>query len=377
MPWAGINRMTSDVKSEQILDPFAENYAEARRKFIQHIPLSNSYPCEAKGPASESLFTDVGYLGAHDAQNLLVLISGTHGVEGYCGSASQISFLQDKLHLSLPPSTGVLFIHALNAYGFAWDRRVTQEGCDLNRNFIDFSKPVPENPGYVELADAIVPPDLTEESLLKARQAILEYEQLHGPEARQRAISSGQYTHPNGMFYGGIKPTSAHKILEQIAIDFDLANRKNVIVIDYHSGLGPYGYGELQCEAVTGQDGYERAKRIFGESVTSPEIGTSTAAALHGCQAEFWEQLLGDKHVYVCLEYGTYEVERVLAALRDDHWLFSYSPQDADSELGKKIRRNAKECSYPQADDWKEMIIKRSREVHLQAISAFECMTPN
>nr|WP_253075731.1 DUF2817 domain-containing protein [Bradyrhizobium sp. 139] len=75
------------------------------------------------------MFTDVAYFGSPDARKLLILISGTHGPEGYHGSAAQLLFLRAKLHEQLPPSTAVLFIHALNCYGFAWDRRSTAEGA--------------------------------------------------------------------------------------------------------------------------------------------------------------------------------------------------------------------------------------------------------
>mgnify|MGYP001003423369 CR=1 FL=1 len=34
----------------------------------------------------------------------------------------------------------MLFIHAINPFGFSWCRRVTEEGCDLNRNYLDFSE---------------------------------------------------------------------------------------------------------------------------------------------------------------------------------------------------------------------------------------------
>ena len=40
----------------------------------------------------------------------------------------------------------VLYVHALNPYGFSWWRRTTHENVDLNRNFHDFSKPLPRNP---------------------------------------------------------------------------------------------------------------------------------------------------------------------------------------------------------------------------------------
>ncbi|TGT53188.1 DUF2817 domain-containing protein, partial [Mesorhizobium sp. M2E.F.Ca.ET.166.01.1.1] len=100
------------------------------------------------GPSGEALYTDAAYFGPADAKKLLVLVSGTHGPEGYIGSAAQLLFLRAKFHERLPSSTAVLFVHALNCYGFAWDRRVTAEGVDLNRNFVDFSKPLPSNPGY-------------------------------------------------------------------------------------------------------------------------------------------------------------------------------------------------------------------------------------
>jgi len=34
---------------------------------------------------------------------------------------------------------------------------VTEEGNDLNRNFVDHTKPYPHNPGYEEIADAVGP----------------------------------------------------------------------------------------------------------------------------------------------------------------------------------------------------------------------------
>src|SRR6184192_139570 len=140
--------MNLDAVLQEIPHTFSGSYAQARQKFLTAAPSAVAYPCSATGPAGEALGTDAAYFGDPDARKLVVIVSGTHGPEGYSGSAAQLLFLRAKLHAKLPPSTGVLLVHALNAYGFAWDRRVTEEGCDLNRNFIDFSNPVPPNPGY-------------------------------------------------------------------------------------------------------------------------------------------------------------------------------------------------------------------------------------
>lgn len=350
---------------------FARTYAEARQKFLTAAPKAQAYPCSAKGPSGEALFTDVAYLGPPDAKKLLVLISATHGPEGYCGSAGQLVFLQSKLAKSLPRSTGVLLIHALNCYGFAWDRRVTAEGCDLNRNFVDFSDPLPANPGYEELAEYLVPSDISEEAIRRADAAIAAYATAHGELALRLARQAGQYTRPGGVFYGGTQPTEARRTLEQIARDFDVAARDQVIIVDYHCGLGPYGYGEVQIEEISGLDGHERAVKIFGECATTPIIGTSAATAVHGCQDELWERALGDRHVYVCFEFGTfpwYGGTRDL--IRNDHWLFQYRPEAANSELGRQIRNATKEYFYPQGLDWKEMVASRSHMVHRQALEA-------
>lgn len=349
---------------------FSDTYLEARQKFLAAAPKSRPYPCSIAGPSGEALFTDVAYYGPSDANRLLVLVAGTHGAEGYCGSAAQLAFLRAKLEEQLRASTAVLMVHALNCYGFAWDRRVTAEGCDLNRNFIDFSKPVPPNPGYEELAEHFVPADRTPEGMRRAEAAIAGYRSKHGELKFRQARTSGQYTRPGGMFYGGTGPTEARKTLERIAADFDVAAREKVVIIDYHTGLGPYGYGELQCEQPSGLAGYERAVKIFGTSVTSPDLGTSSAIALHGTQDEFWERALGDRHTYIALEYGTYSVERAREVLGKDHWLFMYRPEDSNSELGRQIRKAVKHHYYPQDADWKEMIIWRAHQVHRQAIQA-------
>ena len=69
-------------------------------------------------------------------------MSGTHGVEGYCGSGIQIGFLKEGLFAELPDDMSVVLLHAMNPYGFSNDRRVNEDNVDLNRNFLDFAAPI-------------------------------------------------------------------------------------------------------------------------------------------------------------------------------------------------------------------------------------------
>ena len=48
-----------------------------------------------------------------------------------------------------------ILTHAHNPWGFANALRCTEENVDLNRNFIDFEKPLPSNPNYPLVHEAI------------------------------------------------------------------------------------------------------------------------------------------------------------------------------------------------------------------------------
>src|SRR5258708_37200548 len=139
---------------------FSESYAEARAKFCSAAAdaggaLRSWLNPKAKGPNGELLYLDTARFGPADATNMLVLISSTHGVEGHCGSGAQIAWLRTGGPTKLPNGTGASLIHAINPYGFAWTRRVTEDNVDLNRNFVDHDKGYPRNDGYLAIANAI------------------------------------------------------------------------------------------------------------------------------------------------------------------------------------------------------------------------------
>ncbi|WGD51138.1 DUF2817 domain-containing protein [Bradyrhizobium sp. CB1650] len=369
--------MSFDLFQQAALAAFSDNYLEARRKFVEAAPDSKAYPCTLVGPSGEPLFTDVAYFGRRDARKLLVLISGTHGVEGYCGSAAQLMFLKGEFHRRLPASTGVLFIHALNCWGFAWDRRDTAEGCDLNRNFVDFSEPLPQNPGYEELFEHLVPVDLSEEGIHRAEAAIATYRSMHTDVEFRTARGRGQYTRPGGAHYGGTGPTEARLTLERIVADFELAARDHVVIMDYHTGSGPYGYGEVGCASKLPEPGqqtdsgvYERALSIFGPSLMTADMGHTAGVPSYGTQAQFWQRALGSQQTYVFVEFGTYDWERFKRKEgRFAKIVFNLS-RAADPDVDRQLRLVSKRYFYPQHLDWQEMVLTRSHQLHRQAMKA-------
>ncbi|MHB1249994.1 MAG: DUF2817 domain-containing protein, partial [Polaromonas sp.] len=142
---------------------FSTRYATARVKFLEAAAAAGmelrAYEHPLKGRDGETLALDVALDGAPDAERLFIISSACHGVEGYCGSGVQVHAAHDAGWRAKAREAGVavLYIHALNPYGFSHVRRTTHENVDLNRNFQDFSQPLPVNAAYREIHPLLLP----------------------------------------------------------------------------------------------------------------------------------------------------------------------------------------------------------------------------
>lgn len=343
---------------------FSSTYAEAREKFLaacaeRSLKVDSRLNPNAKGAQGEDLYTDIARIGRVDAPKVLVLTSATHGVEGYCGSGAQVGLLREGYFADLPDDTAVLFIHAMNPYGFSHDRRVTEDNVDLNRNFMDFSG-LPTAPGtYADIHAHILPEDWDGAAKQAADKAIAAYIESHGLTAFQAAASEGQYHFDDGIFFGGARPTWSNKMFAAVMKDYATHATKTAF-LDFHTGLGPYGYGELIMDGTPGQKA--RAREWYGDQVTDPEAGTSTSASLTGTLWHGTIDALPDTEItFIVIEYGTYKITRVLEAVRGDNWL--YQKGEVRSDLGAAIKREIRDTFYPDKDDWKEMVWSRAVEV--------------
>ena len=350
-------------------EAFAADYSEARRKFRDAATdtgaVLSAYDLSARGPAGEALATDVARIGPADAPNILMTVSATHGAEGFCGSGIQVASFRAVVP-ALPPGTALLAVHAINPYGFAWLRRVTEENVDLNRNFVDHAATLPENRGYDELAEAICPEEWTDASLAAAQIRLDAYAAERGAAALQKAMSGGQYRYADGIFYGGAAPTLARRRLERIAADH-LGHAKRVALIDFHTGLGPYGYGEPIVMHAAGSPGLRRTYAWYGENVTNPNLGTSSSAELCGDNLSAFDTMLaGIEFTGMALEYGTLSKREVIDAVRADNWL--HTRGKLDSLKGKALKRQMRDAFYCDADDWKSMLIEQGVARQRQAL---------
>ena len=350
---------------------FSSDYGRARQAFLaaaeQAGATLSSYAHPLRGPQADVLATDVAWLGASDAPTVLVLLSATHGVEGFCGSAVQVDFLNHSV--PLPEGVAILLVHAINPYGFAWQRRVTEDGVDLNRNYLDYAHLLPLNEGYDALADAIVPASLDVETVADCDARLAAYLDQHGREAYERALSGGQYDYPDGLFYGGCSPSWSRLTSERIIAEFQLSQRQRVALIDLHTGIGPFGYGEAICDHPPGSIGVAIARHWYGDRLTEPALGTSVSVAKHGLSDYGWMHLIGEPLVFIALEFGTFPFENMMQVLRADHWLHAQGNVDWQAAQSRAFKAAIRNHFYPDRPDWQQMVLSQSRHCIAAAVA--------
>ena len=351
-------------------DWFSASYGEARGKFLAAAQaagaVEGSYKHPLKGPDGGDLAMDLAYLGPDDASRVLVTSSATHGIEGFCGSGCQIGFLESGLHNELPAGLGVLHVHAHNPHGFAHQRRVTEDNVDLNRNFIDFSQPLPENPAYDEVHPWLVPSDWDGPARDAADAAIAQFIEQNGIFAFQAAVSTGQHGHPDGLFYGGQSPTWSRRTIEEVA-QTHLDRRSHIGLIDFHTGLGPRGHGELISVDVPGGAEHQRTVAWYGDEVRTPASGDSVSADVQGTLEGGYHGVLPNTEcTIIAIEYGTLPPEQVLQSLRADNWLHLHG--DVDSAMGKGIKREVRAAFYGEDSEWNEMVWERGLDIARKTI---------
>jgi len=350
---------------------FASSYAQAREQFLAasaDIGVAvDSHVIEGHlGLAGETLATDVVRLGAASARKLMVITSGTHGVEGFCGSAAQIALLRDPGAQALlaKSDVAILVVHAINPYGFSYLSRTNEDNVDLNRNSIDYAQALPVNAAYDGLHALLVPKEWPPTP--DNARAISDYIERNGRDAYQAALTTGQHTHADGMFYGGVQATWStrllHTLLERHATDAD-----HIAWIDFHTGLGPYGHGEKICAGQVTAAELARARDWWGADLASPLDGTTVASNVAGPLLDIPRRFSSRvQATAMAIEYGTVPLIDMLHMLRADTWL-RQNPQ-APKETVAAIRRQIRDAFYFEDDVWRGMILGQARAAILQGI---------
>jgi hypothetical protein len=358
--------------SDGIAADFAPDYVAARERFLRlarergariHTTLLPHH----RGYRGETLAIDVAVLGAPQARQVLLMHGGSHGMEGLCGSGILCGLLRtgfERVQAALEADMKVVLLHALNPWGFSWCRRVNEDNIDLNRNFLDFSRPAPPDPDYA-LAHSLLFPDTwpPDEAHLKRMQAVIDE---RGADWWQYAVSHGQRLHPEGMFFAGHAPAWSNLVLRE-TLRREVRGAQTLHWIDLHTGLGPSGHGEKIYGGLNDPICVQRARSCWGKEVTSTFEGSSTSALIFGMAGQAaWDECPDTLYTGIALEYGTVPFPQVLGALQFDHWVHLRAPQDA--ELRAQARAAMRSAFAVDTPAWREQVSRQGWQAFSQAI---------
>ena len=344
---------------------FCPNYREARAQFLAAAKACaaqvHTHTLSLPGAQGEALAMDVAVHGPTNASKVLMTTSAVHGIEGFCGSTIQTGLLQQ---LTLPPDVAVVHVHAVNPHGFSHARRVNEDNVDLNRNFIDFNQPLPVNADYADIHALLLPehwPPTPEQAAALQAQA-----QIWGDRRMQRAITSGQYQYPDGVWFGGLAPTWSHRTFRQV-LQTHLGQARQIAWIDLHTGLGPHGHGERIFACTDTGPTLHRARQWWGPDITSVDTGTSQSVPLSGpIQMAIYEECPQAQYTGICLEFGTQPLAQMILAMRADHWL-ALHPETPPAQQAA-IRTAMREAFNPPSSDWQQQVWRQGLQAAQQAV---------
>ena len=355
---------------------FSNSYAEAAGRFAiacqdltsaGHNVTHQRLKLGMKGPEAEELAIDIAVIGSLDSGKTIISSSGVRGVEGYPGSAIQLSIM-DKLAKSEPfDDHGVIFIHAVNPYGMAWWRRFNENNVDLNRNFLrldELYSGVPD--GYEAVKDFINPktvPKKNEYSFnIRALLLILKY----GYPNLKQAVAEGQYQYPAAIQYGGSKLEKGPSMLIDWLND-NLVPVKQIFAIDHHTGLGPSGHDTLLLPLELRNKDFDKfveLQQLFPghiELLSKTGVGYEIKGDIH---QGLVNRFPGISWTYLTQEFGTFKSIKVIRANRDENRWTQWG--DYVDEAGAKShwsRLNLLRIFNPNDAVWQDKIVSRGNAV--------------
>ncbi|KAJ1637631.1 hypothetical protein T492DRAFT_951216 [Pavlovales sp. CCMP2436] len=272
--------------------PLVRDYAHSRTLFLAAARRAGA-ELHVLFPVTEdaTLTTDVAILRGGADGGLLLHLSGTHGVEGFVGSAIQRALLDGVGRWrgeNGSTSPTVVFVHALNPFGMAHWRRADDDNVDLNRNCLLTSAQwanakIPDRPSaglYNALASPVInpakPPSAGANGFFRLvyRAARSMLAARAGPASLKSALVSGTYLRANGVFYGGVALRPAHAGLHALLrAELGLSGGRvwrRAVIVDVHTGLGVRGADTLMVS---------HASAMGSVSASEPTVDSAAAAA--------------------------------------------------------------------------------------------------
>lgn len=327
----------------EAVNSFSATYSIARKRFLAEA-RERGLPHEAfvhpiQDPLLPEAVVDVVRMGPRDARKVLFVTSGVHGTELTAGSGVQLQLIA-KFADTLPADCAMVLIHAVNAVGCARLSRTDENNVDPNRNILSSFEDLPDNAAYqalhADLCPAVWPED--REAL---DGGISDYVAQNGEKALVQNVLKGQYSHPDGLFFGGTFESWTVANLTAI-VRAHSQGAAQLGIVDLHTGVGPYGFGEvmrMDQQPLAGAE-WEKIGNLICDVLDRVDVGRPP--------------------VKVILEYGTYPFSRVLNSLRADNWLRHYGA--VHTPQGRKIKKDLQDALFADDPAWLSEISRQGIE---------------
>ncbi len=357
-------------------DSFPRDYDHSRKRFLSYFEefkkqginaehLSFQVPSKLRS----DLFVDACYIPNQSGEKLVILTTGVHGLEAPAGSAAIELFVNEYLSRSLKRGFSVLIVHSLNPFGFAYNRRVTENNVDLNRNFFIQSKSQTNyNPLYYELR-ALLNPFMVKSVSGGFKEFIRVLKALNKNKFQNisRAVAYGQNQFPEGLFYSGEYNEPQTEWFRNLLVS-KCSNYKKIIAFDIHTGFGErgqlYNFGHNYRSET---EEYFTKQLYSGLKVYSVQDDGfyETAGDLSSFLAELFK---GRQLASMTFEIGTVDNHRPLNQIRDFYKLVRENQIFTDRSIGFKRKAvllqklGVIETYNPDSDIWREKSLKQLRD---------------
>jgi hypothetical protein len=350
------------------VEHFSASYDEARSKFRAAVDAAGGdYESHVRpvdvGAQGETLAIDVGRIGNARSPRQLLMISATHGNEGFPGAALQVAWLRRALGGRVLAQTGIVLVHGLNPYGFSHGMRTTREGVDLNRNFIDHVTGPPDNALY-RLIHPYLVADMNDESAWQsAERALNSIRTKVGEDTLFDAIARGQYSHADGIFYGGAARTWENRTLEAI-VRRHLCAATKVAVIDWHTGIGAYGEPFFLAFADEESEAQQQTAQWWGEEhVATARPHGRDRPRYRGLVFDGVKDFLPSAQVAGgVIEWGTRGAAAGDVAIRQDLWLRRNGGRLSPDALAQ-IRADLLDSLNPVSYVWRNSVLEKGMPI--------------
>ncbi|REE83878.1 uncharacterized protein DUF2817 [Paenibacillus taihuensis] len=361
---------------------YPDNYEQSRDRFRARRQTLARYWSETTLSSLElspGLEMDMLTASHPHADQVLIITTGLHGIEGIVGSAMLELLLEDFVQGLNHERTALVLVHAINPWGMKHESKTNEHNIDLNRNLVvDWSdRPALSNPDYERMHRLFRPRshhNIPAIEKLRFLGTMVRELRTSKPVDLTRAVTLGQYGDPQGIYYGGEQAEPATAALQEL-YERCMREYKQIVLLDMHTGYGPSDRMFLVNSSLEPRGRPELQKKLSYESITETKEGEFYR--INGDMIDYLYRLRAARYpdtelFATAFEFGTLG-DSILAQIESLHITVQQNDHRHRGRGSKSnIRRRFREMYAPSSAAWRSKAISDCRQAYEGIIRGFE-----